>query len=169
MDSEKWKEIKAILEKALELLTAAARSEYLTAACNDDEDLRREVESLLEFDDVQADLLENPDFESVFDANKNGNSVIGTQIDKYKIIGALGAGGMGAVYLAERADGAFKQKVALKLIKRGMDSDVILERFTREREILAALNHPFVARLLDGGTTGEDAFTDSFRRDRHGC
>ena len=155
MDSEKWKEIKAILEKALELSTAAARSEYLTAACNDDEDLRREVESLLEFDDVQADLLENPAFESVFDANKNGNSVIGTQIDKYKIIGALGAGGMGAVYLAERADGAFKQKVALKLIKRGMDSDAVLQRFYNERQILASLEHPNIAHLVDGGTTSD--------------
>ncbi|MCY7345604.1 MAG: protein kinase [Pyrinomonadaceae bacterium] len=155
MDSEKWKKIKAILEKALELSTAAARSQYLTKACDGDEDLRREVESLLEFDDVQADLLEDSAFESVFDANKNGDSVIGTQIDKYKIIGALGAGGMGAVYLAERADGAFKQKVALKLIKRGMDSDAVLQRFYNERQILASLEHPNIAHLVDGGTTSD--------------
>src|SRR5207237_5155501 len=73
------------------------------------------------------------------------------KIGKYKIIREIGRGGMGAVYYATRDDGEFKQKVAIKLIKRGMDSDEILRRFRNERQILAELQHPNVARLLDGG------------------
>jgi eukaryotic-like serine/threonine-protein kinase len=76
----------------------------------------------------------------------------GGQIGPYRILGLLGRGGMGEVYRAERADGVFEQRVALKLVKRGMDSAEILRRFQRERQILARLNHPGIARLLDGGT-----------------
>src|SRR5215213_6124643 len=76
----------------------------------------------------------------------------GAQIGPYRLLGLLGRGGMGEVYRAERADGVFEQRVALKLVKRGMDSAEILRRFQRERQILARLNHPGIARLLDGGT-----------------
>ena len=76
---------------------------------------------------------------------------------------------MGAVYLGERADGEFKQKVAIKLIKRGMDSDFIIRRFRHERQILASFEHPFIARLLDGGTTARRlaVFRDGICRRRH--
>src|ERR1043165_2449698 len=67
----------------------------------------------------------------------------------------IGAGGMGVVYLAERADQQFEMQVALKLIKRGMDTDSVLRRFQSERQILASLDHPNIARLLDGGTTDD--------------
>lgn len=150
MDSEKWKQLKGILEEALEVSTAS-RSEYLSKVCQGDENLRREVEVLLEFDDSKDDVLESPAFDAVF--RENGNPAVGSQIDKYKIIGTLGAGGMGAVFLAERADGEFTQKVALKVIKRGMDSDAVLRRFINERQILASLEHPNIAHLIDGGTT----------------
>src|SRR5690606_34558853 len=66
-----------------------------------------------------------------------------------------GRGGMGTVYLAERADGAFEKEVALKLVKRGMDTDEVLRRFHRERQILAGLDHPGIARLLDGGAAAD--------------
>src|SRR6185436_351265 len=77
-------------------------------------------------------------------------------IGRYRCLQEIGRGGMGTVWLAERADGQFEQRVALKLIKRGMDSDEILGRFRRERQILARLEHPNIARLLDGGISGDD-------------
>jgi len=80
---------------------------------------------------------------------------VGQQIGRYKIISELGRGGMGAVYLATRADDAFDKQVALKLIKRGMDSDAIVKRFVLERQILANLDHPNIARLIDGGTAAD--------------
>jgi tetratricopeptide (TPR) repeat protein/tRNA A-37 threonylcarbamoyl transferase component Bud32 len=76
----------------------------------------------------------------------------GSRIGPYQLLAVLGRGGMGEVFLAERADGVFEQRVALKLIKRGMDSEEIVRRFERERQILARLEHPGIARLLDGGT-----------------
>jgi serine/threonine-protein kinase len=80
----------------------------------------------------------------------------GTVVGPYRILRELARGGMGAVYLAERADGQFEQRVALKLIKRGMDSDEIHRRFLAERQILARLSHPHIARLLDGGVSADD-------------
>lgn len=76
-----------------------------------------------------------------------------TRIDRYIIVRELGRGGMGTVYLAERADGEFHQRVAIKVVKRGMDTAQIIERFRHERRLLASLDHPNIARLLDGGTT----------------
>ncbi|MCH9650232.1 MAG: serine/threonine-protein kinase [Deltaproteobacteria bacterium] len=77
-------------------------------------------------------------------------------VGPYRVLRELGRGGMGVVYLAERVEGGFEQRVALKLVKRGMDSEAILERFLRERQILARLEHPGIARLLDGGLTADD-------------
>jgi TolB-like protein/Tfp pilus assembly protein PilF/tRNA A-37 threonylcarbamoyl transferase component Bud32 len=85
--------------------------------------------------------------------DNNENSMIGQRIGVYELRREIGRGGMGAVYLAERADGEFYQTVAVKLIKRGMDTDLILKRFRRERQILAALNHPNIAYFLGGGST----------------
>ncbi|HEX8639243.1 MAG TPA: protein kinase, partial [Pyrinomonadaceae bacterium] len=83
----------------------------------------------------------------------NENSMIGRRIGVYELRREIGRGGMGAVFLAERVDGEFYQTVAVKLIKRGMDTDLILKRFRRERQILAALNHPNIAYFLGGGST----------------
>ncbi len=157
MTPEKWKQIKSVLEEAVEV-TPALRSDFLEKSCSGDDDLRREVEALLDFDDIKSDVLEQNAFFAVLpDGNdERVKSFIDRQIGNYKITGELGAGGMGAVYLAERADGAFSQQVALKLIKRGMDSDAILRRFFTERQILASLKHPNIAHLIDGGTTGDN-------------
>ncbi|MCG3159367.1 MAG: Serine/threonine-protein kinase PknD [Acidobacteria bacterium] len=81
--------------------------------------------------------------------------MIGRQIGVYKLVREIGRGGMGAVYLAVRADDQFRQRVAIKLVKRGMDTDFVIRRFRNERQILAALNHPNIARLLDGGATDD--------------
>ena len=145
MTSEHWQKVKSLLENALEI-APESRSTFLDEI--PDADLRREVESLLEFE--AADELDQSAFSVVVE---NSKSLIGTQIGRYKIVRELGIGGMGAVYYATRADGEFEQQAALKVIKRGMDSDAVLRRFLTERNILASLTHPNIAHLIDGGTT----------------
>ncbi len=81
--------------------------------------------------------------------------MIGRRLGAYRIEREIGRGGMGAVYEAVRVDKEFNKRVAIKLVKRGMDTDFILRRFRKERQILAALDHPHIARLLDGGTTDD--------------
>ena len=83
------------------------------------------------------------------------NSMIGKRVGVYELKREIGRGGMGAVYLAERVDGEFRQTVAIKLIKRGMDTDLILKRFRRERQIIAALDHPNITYFLAGGSTDD--------------
>ena len=149
-----YERIKEIFAVAVEL-APAERGKFLDENCLD-EFSRGEVESLLKAREQAGDFLENLSAVAVvqnsFEKNEN-NNLINQKIDKYRILREIGRGGMGVVYLAARED--FHQQVALKIIKRGMDSDAILERFKREREILAALVHPFITRLLDGGTTEE--------------
>jgi len=152
MSPERWQKIKKILENALET-APELRSAYLDQICGNDKDLRCEIQKLLEFENSGEDILELNPISAVLQNGNSAKSQIGRQIGNYKIIGELGAGGMGAVFLTERADGEFSQKAALKLIKRGMDSDAVLRRFFNERQILASLEHPNIARLIDGGTT----------------
>jgi serine/threonine-protein kinase len=92
---------------------------------------------------------------SIVEAEDRRAALEGARIGPYRVVRELARGGMGAVYLAERADGLFEQRAALKLIKRGMDSDEIHRRFLGERRILARLEHPHIARLVDGGVTPE--------------
>ncbi|HEY8563485.1 MAG TPA: protein kinase [Pyrinomonadaceae bacterium] len=142
MSSERRQKIETIFHTAT-VFTGSERAEYLDKACaGDAEDLRPEIEELLARFDAENTTAE-----------KELDALQGRVIGAYRLLREIGRGGMGAVYLAERADGIFKTKAAVKLIKRGMDTDSILKRFRNERQILAALNHPNVARLLDGGTT----------------
>src|SRR6059058_272487 len=151
---ERWKEIEALFEKALEL-TTDARTAFLEKSCNGDEELRHEVESLLEshaaaggFIDDRTLFISNEDLK-----DKEEGIPVGQLIGAYRIVRGIGRGGMGAVYLAERADEQYKKQVAIKLIKRGMDTDSVLRHFWNERQILAGFDHPNIARLFDGGTT----------------
>ena len=153
MTPEKWKHIKGILEHAVEL-PAAEREAFLDDECSGDHELRAEIESLLAKNDTNDVFLESDLSQSILE-DIAGESRIGERIGNYKIIREIGSGGMGSVYLADRADGAFEQKVAIKLIKRGMDSTAILKRFVNERQILASLEHPNIAHLIDGGTTDD--------------
>ena len=150
MTPEKWKKVKSVLEQVIEI-APDSRADFLDKICFDDLVLRQEVENLLDFDNTKADMLEQNAFSAVMENGKR--DFLGKQIGKYKIVGELGTGGMGAVFSAKRADGNFEQQVALKLIKRGMDSDAVLRRFFNERQILASLEHPNIAHLVDGGTT----------------
>jgi serine/threonine-protein kinase len=146
MNADRWATVQALFDEALERDTAE-RDAFLRDACGGDAELYREVASLLTvdlhslLDGFAADAVNLP---SVL-------SMEGERVGPYRIARELGRGGMGAVYLAERADGQFTQTVALKLVKRGMDSESVLRRFEQERQILARLQHPNIARLLDGG------------------
>ena len=134
------------------------REAFLNGSCEGDDELHEELSALLSAHDTAGDFIEQPALVDVgLIANEdqtNGSvAVTGQRIGSYQIIRELGRGGMGSVYLAARADESFDKQVALKLIKRGMDSDAIIKRFVMERQILANLDHPNIARLIDGGTT----------------
>ncbi len=152
MDPTTWKRVEEIFLAAVDLTEPQQRN-FLESSCGDDQELRRSVERMLTADsrsdrkvvDVLADgvgLLEN----------RLGTS---ERIGPYRILDRIAEGGMGVVFLAERADQEFDKKVAVKLIRSGMDTRSIVERFRRERQILAGLEHPNIAHLLDGGSTSD--------------
>src|SRR5262249_54136806 len=127
---------------------------FLDEACAGDAALRGEVERLLAADAEASGFLE-ASVADVARAVRPAEPREGRRIGAYTIAREIGHGGMGAVYLAVRADGQFDKQVALKLIKPGMVSAATVERFRHERQILAPLEHPNIAKLLDGGTTAE--------------
>ena len=156
MDRARWQKIDAVFKSALEL-PGSERDAFLDGVCARDEDLRREVEMLIEAD-AQADVfLEAPAIEAAGELLRNdlADSQVGQTVGPYKLVREIGRGGMGMVYLAERADEHYHKYVAIKLISRGMDTRDILSRFRHERQILANLDHPNIARLFDGGTTDD--------------
>ncbi|MEZ5428350.1 MAG: serine/threonine-protein kinase [Pyrinomonadaceae bacterium] len=150
MESAKWENIKETFAAAVEL-TDSERARFLE---NSGEEIRREVEKLLSAHEKAVGFIDEPLF-SLNDSPENGfeEDFTGREIDDYVILEKIGEGGMGAVFLAEHRAQEFSQKVALKLIKRGMDTGAVLKRFLMERQILATLEHPNIARLLDGGAT----------------
>ena len=157
MTSDEWGVIKAIAAGAL-AQPDAEREAYVAAQCGD-ESLRREVESLLAAVEQATALFEEPGpvpaevWAVLADADHSDTAAPGERFGAYRIVSEIGRGGMGAAYMAERADRAYEKRVAIKLIKRGMDTDAILQRFRHERQILANLEHPHIVTLLDGGTT----------------
>ncbi|MEM8488007.1 MAG: serine/threonine-protein kinase [Bacteroidota bacterium] len=156
MNPERWSQIQALFDSALEQ-DPPKRITFLKAACKDDVALYNEVASLLASDQQINSLIDGQalDAVTVSDQMMSEARLESQLFGPYRLIKKLGQGGMGIVYLAERADGQFEQQVALKLIKRGMDSEQIVRRFLAERQILARLDHPNIARLLDGGMTEE--------------
>jgi eukaryotic-like serine/threonine-protein kinase len=151
---ERWKKVAAIFEQALELPTTG-RAAFLKKNCNRDGELRREVESLLESHASAGSFIDEPGLFFSEDELKDDVAAVapGHLIGAYRVIREIGRGGMGTVYLAERADQQYEKQVAIKLIKRGMDTDSVLRHFRKERQILAGFDHPNIARLFDGGTT----------------
>jgi eukaryotic-like serine/threonine-protein kinase len=157
MDPEHWQKIKNVLAGALET-APADRAVYLDQSCAGDDSVRREVETLLDQEhDVGSHFLNQAALAEVTAAvlPTEGNRWIGRRFGAYKSIEQIGAGGMGEVYRAVRADDQYSKQVALKLIRAGQDSGFVIARFKNERQILATLDHPNIARLLDGGTTEE--------------
>jgi eukaryotic-like serine/threonine-protein kinase len=177
MSAERWQKVEAILQSALDIEPGAERIRFVADACAGDEELWREVERLIAAADDAGSFIELPAWTAggLLDSASRKNirdplgrggetegaspdrkdDFVGRRVGVFELKKELGRGGMGAVYLAERADGEFRQKVAVKLIKRGMDTDFIVKRFRHERQILAALNHPHIANLVDGGTSAD--------------
>jgi tetratricopeptide (TPR) repeat protein len=148
MTTERWRRVKDIVYTAVEL-PAEGREVYLDQACNGDTTLRREVEALISASDRAGTFLDEPALPRAITEDLTG-SIIGA----YRLAAEIGRGGMGVVYRAVRDD-EFRQEAAIKIVKRGMDTDELLARFRHERRILALLNHPNIARMLDGGTTAD--------------
>src|SRR5262249_19207246 len=130
------------------------RAAFLDNACGKDHELRREVESLLVFQEEEsfAEGLGFADAIRVLES-RDERLTHGRKVGTYRILREIGRGGMGNVYLAARADDEFQKLVAVKIIRCGMDLDDVVQRFRAERQILAMLDHPNIARLLDGGAT----------------
>ncbi|MBS1795466.1 MAG: serine/threonine protein kinase [Acidobacteria bacterium] len=157
MDAARFQKVKDIFAEAAEL-SAAHRTAFLRARCGADDELYAEVRSLLAAHDEPEHLIEKNAFSLPHELAANGAAPVaadyaGKRFGNYEIVREIGRGGMGAVFLAERADGEFNQRVALKIVRRTVLDDETERHFRREREILAALNHPNIARLYDGGVS----------------
>jgi eukaryotic-like serine/threonine-protein kinase len=156
MEPEHWKRIEDLYHAALRR-DESARAAFLQESCNGEEDLRREVESLLYYSQRADSFIETPALElaaeSFASQDADGRVMLGRTIGQYELVAKLGSGGMGEVYRGVRADDQFHKQVAIKLIRQGYDTALIVRRFRNERQILATLEHPNIAALLDGGTT----------------
>jgi eukaryotic-like serine/threonine-protein kinase len=152
---ERWSEIKGKLHEALQL-EPAVRATYLAQMGATDPDLQKELESLIaSHERTGTDFLSEPlaEVTSSLASQVKPDALLGRRVGSYQIMGQIGAGGMGEVYRAFRADDQYKKQVAIKLVRAGQNSDFVVNRFKNERQILASLDHPNIARLLDGGTT----------------
>jgi serine/threonine protein kinase/tetratricopeptide (TPR) repeat protein len=150
LPSHAWEQIETIFLEAADL-PRPQQAAFLDEACGADTELRREVQSLLDSDRKSGEKITRAvedEAQSLFGLTP----IIGTRLGAYRVVRELGRGGMGAVYLAVRDDDQFHKSVAIKLVKRGMDTAEVLRRFRHERRILAGLDHAYIARLIDGGT-----------------
>jgi len=153
MTPERWRRVEEVFQTALEL-APSEQKHFLDQECAGDPDLRHEVQSLLDSLDASRAQIQAPIQGAAHDfAQKQDSALIGRRVGPYKITGLLGHGGMGSVYKAVRVDEEFVKEVAIKIVRQGMDTGFIRERFLQERQILAQLDHPHITRLLDGGTT----------------
>ncbi|MGE5325943.1 MAG: protein kinase domain-containing protein, partial [Deltaproteobacteria bacterium] len=153
MTPERFRQIRNLFDAALEH-DAASRSSFLAEACRGDDPLRTEIERLLVAQQLEAPLLDKPPVRPELLTGEPGR-MEGRRIDRYEILRELGHGGMGSVYLAARTDDVYRKPVALKVVRPESSTPETIARFRREREILASLDHPHIARLLDGGSTPE--------------
>lgn len=158
MTTDRWQQCKRLFEESL-ALAPEERPAFLAEACAGDAQLLHEVEALLASHDIATarDFLGTP---AMGEARLTSlplpePSRVGQQVGAYTIVREIGRGGMGAVYLAERTDAQFHQRVAIKLVRTAFENDTLRRRFLIEREILASLEHPNIARLIDGGVTSD--------------
>jgi non-specific serine/threonine protein kinase/serine/threonine-protein kinase len=152
--SESPDRTESIFAAALALPAAADRAAFLATACVGDAVLQARIEALLRAHDRAGHLLDHPvpgglDQTQAMHTTENAGTIIA---GRYKLLEAIGEGGMGSVWVAEQSQ-PVKRKVALKLIKAGMDSKSVLARFEAERQALAVMDHPNIAKVLDGGLT----------------
>lgn len=158
---EDWRRVRELFEAAL-AEPSERRQSFVSESCRDAPDIYDQVVALLASHEHGAGFLERPVVHLLGDATRAGlaslnnpDSNIGQVIGSYHFESCIGHGGMGTVYLARRADRVFERQVAIKMIRRGMDSELVVRRFQQECQILASLDHPHIARLFDGGTTPE--------------
>jgi len=159
MTPERWQQVKQALQEAL-LRAPADRAAFLAQVGQDDADLAREVGSLLAADEEAGSFIIEPalakgDASSVLDRYLGTPKWAGRRLGPYLLLRELGHGGMGAVYLGTRADDEYQKQVAIKVIRSTFDTSDVERRFRHERQILANLDHPNVARLIDGGSTDD--------------
>lgn len=158
MTPERWQRIKAVFAAALER-SGEERSAFVAQTCAGDHALEVELKDLLAAHELPGGLLQSPTVPRSEEtgATETGGATVPEvgRVGPYRIVGELGHGGMGTVFLAERDDAEYRKEVALKIIRRGMDSAAVVARFRNERQLLAALSHPNIATLLDGGTTAD--------------
>ncbi|NGP86998.1 serine/threonine-protein kinase [Fodinibius halophilus] len=162
MDHANWDRVEEILDKAL-TKSENERQPFIEQQCGDNKQLKSWItellesiessEGFLETGSVEKDILIPNIIEDLPD--EHTSSLVGKQLGAYSITELIEHGGMGSVYLAERSDGAFQHKVAIKIIRRGMDTPSNIARFKQEQNILASLHHPHIGRLYDGGVTNE--------------
>ncbi|MHC4594218.1 MAG: protein kinase domain-containing protein [Planctomycetota bacterium] len=153
MANERRRRIEAIYHLALEKGVGEERSAYLDSACGDDADLRASVEGLLKAHDKAGDFLESPILDPSMTLDESPlTEGPGTVIGRYKLLEKIGEGGMAVVYMAEQ-EKPIRRKVALKIIKLGMDTKSVIARFEAERQALAMMDHPNIAKVFDAGAT----------------
>lgn len=153
MPSSAWERIETIFLEAADLPRDRQQA-FLDQACAGDAGLRREVQSLLDSDRKSGEKITRAvedEAQSLFGLSP----VVGSRLGAWRVVREIGRGGMGAVYLATRDDDQFQKTVAIKLVKRGMDTADVQRRFHHERQILAALDHPNIARLIDAGASAD--------------
>ncbi len=152
LSANRWQQLDELFQATLEL-PQEKRCSFLDDVCADDTDLRREVESLLAADSDNDSFMKQPvDAGAAAVEEERAASLVGQRIGPYKLFRELGQGVMSALYLAERVDGEYCQQVTVKVIRPGLDAEGIIRQFRNERQILASLDHPNIARLFDGGT-----------------
>jgi tetratricopeptide (TPR) repeat protein/tRNA A-37 threonylcarbamoyl transferase component Bud32 len=142
----------ALLADALER-PPAERQTFVRAACGSDEELRTRLGAMVAAAAVEDSVLDAPLGALMLDALQSHDSAVGRRLGPYRLLELIGSGGMGQVYLAERADGQYEQRVAVKLMREGIDDAALVARFRAERQIVASLDHPNLAKVLDGGIT----------------
>ena len=151
--ADRWARIESLFNAAVGL-DAVARAEMLARECGADAALRGDVEQLLSAHDASGDFIKAAIAHAAADLDP-ATSRLGETLGAYRLISKIGEGGMGAVYLAERADAQYRARVAVKVLRGGLANLELARRFIAERQILADLHHPNIARLLDGGTTAD--------------
>jgi len=156
---ERLQEILRIFEEAAQE-PQAERAAFVARACGDDTEARKAVEEMLDADARNTSFLDEPVIKHEEESDGSGakasrSELHGRTIGPYRLLQRIGQGGMGAVYLAVRDDKAFTRRVVIKLVRAGMESEDLNRRLEIERQILAGLDHPNIARIYDGGTTEE--------------
>jgi serine/threonine protein kinase len=154
MDENRWQRVEQLYHGALEQ-PPEGRSEYLSQACGDDEDLRREIEELLAYDGTRDKLIDRPAWEHTSGVPATRQLAAGTLLGPYRVLRPLGAGGMGSVYLAE--DTRLQRNVALKFLRSHAPTELVRQRLQREARLISSLNHPNICALYDiGAQDGTD-------------